>query len=303
MIKKIIILGNKGFIGKNLERYFHDNHADIEVIGKDLPEIDLTKRDDVTAMSEVFDQETAVILLAAIKRQFGDTQEAFDQNLKITSNLCPLLKENPVGKFVFFSSSAVYGEDIHNTNITEETPVCPTSYYGMAKYISERLFCKALGKNADSLLVFRPATIYGPGDKGGTYGPVKFTEAVISNEDITLWGDGSELREFLFIDDVVDILGRLIFTSLSGVINIVSGVSYSFCDVLNNLKSITGRQLTVNSRLRSKTQADNVFLNSKLLDEIGPYKFTDLAKGMQDLYDDLITRRQRGEENAGILQA
>ena len=56
--------------------------------------------------------------------------------------------------FHFFSSSAVYGEDIHNTHITEETPVCPTSYYGLAKYTAERLYAKTIGSQKKVLWWF-----------------------------------------------------------------------------------------------------------------------------------------------------
>ena len=109
MLNRIVVLGHKGFIGRHLEKYFLNNSRNVDVVGKDLSEIDLTNKDEVMTMSELFNANTAVVLLAAIKRQFGDTLEAFNQNLKITTNLCSLLKERPVGRFVFFSSSAVYG--------------------------------------------------------------------------------------------------------------------------------------------------------------------------------------------------
>lgn len=304
MFKRIVILGNKGFIGRHLERHFRKNSPNVEVIGKNLPEVDLIKKDAVMAMAQLFDVNTVVILLAAKKRQFGDTMDAFDQNLKIVMNLCLLLQQRPVGRFIFFSSSAVYGEDIHNTSITEETPVCPTSYYGMAKFISERLLWKVLSQQRQSsLLIVRPPTIYGPGDKGETYGPVKFTNAAIKRESITLWGDGSELREFMYIDDIVDIIHRLVFSPFNGVVNIASGISYSFCDVLNILESIAECKLPVKSQLRSKAKVDNVFLNDKLLREIGPYSFTPLLQGIRALYNHLNSYKETGEKNAGILQA
>jgi UDP-glucose 4-epimerase len=304
MLKRIVILGNKGFIGRHLERHFHKNSPDVEVIGKNLPEVDLTDKDQVLAIAQLFDVDTAVILLAAKKRQFGDTMDAFGQNLRIATNLCSLLEQRPVGRFVFFSSSAVYGEDVHNTNITEETPVCPTSYYGMAKFISERLLWKTLSRQRQSpFLIVRPPTIYGPGDKGETYGPVKFTNAAIKKESITLWGDGSELREFMYIDDIADIIRRLIFSPFNGVVNIASGTSYSFCDVLNVLESIAQCKLSVKSQPRSKIKVDNVFINDRLVRAIGPYTFTPLAQGLRALYNHLNSYKETGEKNAGILQA
>lgn len=287
-IKRILILGHKGFIGQHLKNLFNSDFPEVEVIGIDLPDIDLTSESDLEKITDFFDINTAVIMLATIKRQFGDTLEVFNQNLKMTTNLCHLLQKRPIGRFVFFSSSAVYGEDIHNTNITEETPVHPTSYYGMAKLISERLYWKALNANEhSSLLILRPPTIYGPGDEGGTYGPIKFANAALMKQELTLWGDGSELREFLFVDDIVDIVQRLMFSSFNGTINLASNNSYSFRDVLDCVESVSGYKLHINSRPRTKAKVDNVFSNKKLLREIGGYTFTSLSEGVKALYGHL----------------
>lgn len=285
-IRRVLILGNKGFIGQHLEKRFLTGTPKVEVVGKDLPNFDLTSKNNVNMLVSMFDLNTAVIMLAAIKRQFGDSLDVFNQNLSMTTNLCGILREHPVRRFIFFSSAAVYGEDIDNTNITEETPVHPTSYYGMVKFISERLYWKVLSlDNQSTLLILRPPTIYGPGDEGETYGPVKFINAAASKDELTLWGDGTELRDFVFIDDVADIVFRLTFSLFEGVVNLASGTSYSFRDVLDTVESISRRKLRVNSRPRTKAKVDNVFTNARLLKEIGNYSFTPLAEGVKALYE------------------
>ncbi|UCD15397.1 MAG: NAD(P)-dependent oxidoreductase, partial [Candidatus Omnitrophota bacterium] len=192
-IKRILILGHSGFIGSHLMRNFCDKEPQIELIGKSIPEIDLTKLEDVKSLSPFFDMETVVIMCAAIKRQFGDNLDTFSQNLAMVTNLCRILEQRLAKRFIFFSSAAVYGEDISNTNITEDTPVCPTSFYGMAKYICERLLIKNFNQSSKgSLFILRPPLIYGPGDMGSTYGPAGFIKAALNNEKITLWGDGLE---------------------------------------------------------------------------------------------------------------
>jgi UDP-glucose 4-epimerase len=287
-ISRVLILGNKGFIGQHLEKRFCNGSPEVEVVGKDLPGIDLTSENDVKKMANLFTLDTAVIMLSAIKRQFGDTLEVFNKNLRMTTNLCRLLQERPVARFVFFSSASVYGEDIHNISITEETPVHPTSYYGIMKFTSERLYWKALSSHKqNSLLILRPPTIYGPGDEGLTYGPVKFTNAAVKEEEITLWGDGTELREFIFIADVVNIVHQLTFSSVDGVINLASGISYSFREVLEVVETISRRKLCVNSRPRTKAKVDNAFSNDRLLKEIGDYPFTPLTEGIKVLYKHL----------------
>ena len=82
-------------------------------------------------------------MCSGIKKQYGDSLEIFEQNLKMVMNVCKHLLSNNVLRFVFVSSAEVYGEDLNDLSITEETQVAPTSYYGMAKYASELIIKKS----------------------------------------------------------------------------------------------------------------------------------------------------------------
>ena len=178
MIRRVLILGHTGFIGSALAEVFRASEPRVEVIGMSTPEIDLTAA--AVWLEKFFEPQTAVLMCAAIKRQRGDTLENFLKNLSMVTHLSPLLQERSVGRFVYFSSAAVYGEDIHNTRITEETAVCPRSYYGMVKFASECLLRKACEKHDPSpLVVLRPATVYGPGQRWVDYGPTRFVQAYL----------------------------------------------------------------------------------------------------------------------------
>lgn len=281
-IKRIVILGHNGFIGSHLTESFKAEYPEIEFIGKSMPEVDLTRAEDAKNMSSCFDMDTAVIMCAAIKRQFADDQESFDKNVKIVMNLCDLLVSHPVRRFIFFSSASVYGEDIHNARITEDTPVCPTSYYGIAKYTCERLLMKNFATtNKGSLFIMRPPLVYGPKDTGSTYGPAGFIKAALSNKKITLWGDGAELREFIFVDDIVRVVKRLAFSSLTDIVNIASGKSVSFKDILDIISRLTGNVLTVDSRKRTKDKVDNKFSNDKFVKLFNDFSFTSFEEGIK----------------------
>jgi nucleoside-diphosphate-sugar epimerase len=277
---QIVILGHLGFIGSHLEAFIQKNG--FKVIGKSLPEIDLSNKNEIEKIAEYFTPETTLILVAAIKRQFGDTLESFQMNMAITENICHLLMKKPVRQVIFFSSAAVYGEETHNLNINEETQINATSYYGIAKYTSERLLYKAVsfGFPNSSLICLRPPLIYGPGDKGRTYGPSGFCADAAEGLDITLWGDGTELREFMFIDDICSIVLHLIGSSFNGVLNTVSGSKYSFAQVLHNLNE-NYPSLVIKTRERSKQKADNAFDASLIKSIVGnDFKFTSLAQGI-----------------------
>lgn len=285
-IKRILILGHSGFIGNHLMDFSVNNYPGIELIGKSIPEIDLTNLEDTEQISAFLDMNTAVIMCAVIKRQFGDNLDSFNNNLRMVMNLCRLIERNPVKRVVFFSSAAVYGEDIHNTNITEDTFICPTSYYGIAKYTSEVLLKKTFDKLKDSsLFILRPPLIYGPNDLGATYGPAGFIKAALNREKITLWGDGTELREFIFIEDIVKIVANLVFSSFEGVVNISSGKSSSFRDILDIVSDLSGIEPEIFSRPRTKDKVDNQFCNNKFVDLFGAFEFTALKEGIKKTID------------------
>jgi nucleoside-diphosphate-sugar epimerase len=127
----------------------------------------------------------------------------------------------------------------------------------------------------------RPPLIYGPGDHGRTYGPSGFCAAAREGSIITLWGDGTELREFLFIDDFCAILHRLTFGEFSGVLNLASGKSHRFVDIIEYLKQQFPNSLNINRRERSKQKVDNAF-KPALLRSLLPegFTFTPLADGI-----------------------
>jgi UDP-glucose 4-epimerase len=221
-------------------------------------------------------------MCAAVKRQLGDSLEIFRQNLHIVENVCEILQKRPIRKVVYFSSAAVYGEDIHNLTITEETPVQPRSFYGVAKYASERLLWKVMSSSkTSSLAVLRPPLVYGVGDESEGYGPAGFLARLFRNEEIVLWGDGSELREFLYVKDVARIVYELAYNDFDGVLNPVSGISYSFVSVLNLLATITGRIPEIVQRKRTKGKVDNVF-SGELFERTFPdFRFTALEEGLR----------------------
>lgn len=282
--RRILILGHSGFIGSRLESCFRAKLPNVEIVGRSFPDLDLTIEADVESLRDVFERDTVVIMCAAIKRQVGENLEAFSQNVKMIVNLCRLLEDRPVGRFIFFSSAAVYGEDVQNTNITEETPVCPTSFYGIAKYTCECLLRKTIQPGTGSeLLVLRPATVYGADEPVKSYGPSGFVKAAFLGEPITLWGDGKEQREFVFVDDLIELTLHLAFHEWQGTLNIVTGVSRSFLDAIAILSKFGVCSVRTTSRPRTKRHVDQRYSNRALTKLFPEFTFTDLEEGMRKI--------------------
>jgi UDP-glucose 4-epimerase len=127
--------------------------------------------------------------------------------------------------------------------------------------------------------VLRPALIYGPGDQGG-YGPTGFIKSALEREQIVLWGDGLEKREFIYVGDLAKIVHALTFQDYEGVLNVVSGQSYTFKDALAAVGHLVPLEQSPASRPRSKNKADHEFDNSRLRTLLPDVRFTDLSNGV-----------------------
>lgn len=281
-IHRVLILGHSGFIGSALYRLFQERSPEMEVVGRSYPEFDLTRPADILKLGGLLNTATAVIMCSAIKRQFGDSLDACSRNLAMVMNLARVLQDHQVARLIYFSSAAVYGEDAHNIGISEKTAVMPTSYYGIAKLASECILQKVFATlNNPALVVIRPPLVYGPGDTGNTYGPSGFIRAAVHQQPITLWGDGSELREFIFLPDLLAIVCKLTFGPFHGVLNIASGRSYSFRTILDQVAALAPAHLDIHSRPRTKAKVDNAFDNILLRRVFPDFAFTELSDGLK----------------------
>jgi UDP-glucose 4-epimerase len=282
---RIVVLGHTGFIGSRLVARLTALHPDVPVVGASLAGLNLEDPESTARLGAVLDPDAIVVMCAAIKRQLGDTAGIFLKNTAIIVNFANLLARHPVRRVVYFSSCAVYGEDIENLAITEVTPLVARSYYGQSKISAEWILERTVaGLPGTALGLLRPATIYGPGDLATAYGPSGFLDAAVHRRPITLWGDGSELRELLYIDDVVEAAAAYVTSGHTGPINLVAGTSYRFSDALEAVKATVGSLPEVTSRPRSKPKVDNVYDNAALRRVLPGVTFRPLADGVRAMH-------------------
>ncbi len=284
--KRIVILGHNGFIGRHLIDFLTSKSPEIEIIGKSLPEIDLTLPEASGSLTQIFDKATAVIMFAGIKKQYGDNQDIFFKNLRMAVNVADVLASHPVKRFIYFSSAEVYGEDVDDIKINEHTPVKPSTYYGIAKYASECLLRKvAKHSGSTSLLIARPPLVYGNGDLSRGYGPSGFIWQAVNGGEIKLWGDGEELREFLFVNDLVRMVYDFIFCEYDGLVNLASGQSHAFREILDIIFEIAPFKLKISSSPRTKEKVNQGFSNEMLLRILPQMSFTSLREGVKIMFE------------------
>src|SRR5262249_36771981 len=129
------------------------------------------------------------------------------------------------------------------------------------------------------LLVLRPCMIYGPGDRSAAYGPPGFLRSVLRDGKVRLFGDGSELRDHVYIDDLVEITVAL--GEYDGAYNLVSGHRPSFQAALACLRRFAPRAFEVVSMARDRPKTDQRFDPARLRAAAPGFRFTPLEEGLR----------------------
>lgn len=220
---KYLVTGGAGFIGSHLadrllqddgsvillDNFYYKNRGNIAHL-KDKNGLTVYNRDICGNLDDVFQAHKidVVFHLAAIPRvQFSikNPQETHDVNVNGTVNLLEACRKSGVKRFVFSSSSSVYG-DQPTLPLSEGMMPNPMSPYAFHKLIGEH-YCKMYhdlyGMETISLRYFN---VYGPRqDPGGDYACLipKFIKLIKEGRQPTIYGDGEQTRDFVFVSDVV----------------------------------------------------------------------------------------------------
>lgn len=286
-MERLVVLGHTGFVGGRLVEHFGQRYPGLEVIGLSSREIDLTQTEAATQLREFLGPNTGVIMCSGIKSNFGSNLETYGRNLSMARNVCHAISETKIRRFLFFSSIAVYGVDRHDVGITEETPIVADTFYGLAKHHSEELLSLTFEQMEESdLIILRTPTVYGPNEKIIAPTPSGFLTTFMDDGQVSVWGDGGELREFLFVDDLLQVVDGLFNERYSGILNVSSGSGQSYQDALDIICGLLGKTLPVIRRERTKEKVDKVY-NTALLQQLLPdLRFTSLADGLQKIFDE-----------------
>jgi len=224
----------------------------------------------------------SVIVCAAIKKQLGDTLETFAES-QMPSDLCSCTSGpgSPSDGSFISVLLPVYGEcPQHSHHRGDATPAKLLLRPGQVHFGSSSCVKQLAPAATLRCCSCVQLLIYGPGDQGG-YGPTGFIKSAIGHEPIVLWGDALEKREFILRGRCRAPGHALTFHNYDGVLNIVSGRSYSFQNALEILDHPhPSREALWIAARQPKAKADHGFDNSRLGSLLPDASFTSLAEGI-----------------------
>jgi len=236
----ILVTGGAGFIGSNLVDALLARGYSVRVLdnlstGKrsNLPaddRVELIEGDvaDAQVVRSALQGCAAVVHLAAVasvQASVEDPVGTHRSNLIGTLNLCEAMREAGVRRVVFASSAAVYGNNGEGQSINEDTPKSPLTPYAADKLASEHYLDFYRRQHGLEPVVFRFFNIYGPRqDPSSPYSGVIsiFTERAQQGAPISVFGDGEQTRDFLYVGDLVELLVQALECSdvQEGAINV-----------------------------------------------------------------------------------
>ena len=223
---------------------------------------------------------------AGVRSSWGVEFEIYTNlNVLATQRLLEACKGLSIEKFVYASSSSVYG-DSEEMPIGEEAALRPVSPYGVTKLAGENL-CASYWKNyAIPIISLRYFTVYGPRQRPDMAFN-KFMQALAKDREIEIYGDGTQTRDFTYISDAVE--GNLLAmqnNSLGEVFNIGGGSRVMLNDVLQTLETITLRDTKTVCRGVQKGDVRHTFADTSKARKILGYKpQIDLKTGLLNQWE------------------
>ena len=225
----VLITGGAGFIGSHLTDALLATGHSVRILddlstGKranlplDNPKVELIVGDvaDAALVAQAMQGCSAVAHLAAVasvQASVDDPVKTHQSNFIGTLNVCEAMRQAGVKRVLYASSAAVYGNNGEGESIDEDTPKAPLTPYASDKLAGEHYFDFYRRQHGLEPVIFRFFNIFGPRqDPPSPYSGVIsiFSERAQKGLPITVFGDGEQTRDFLYVEDLVDVLVQAI---------------------------------------------------------------------------------------------
>jgi len=257
----ILITGGAGFIGSHLCDALLDKGYAVRILDDfstgrrsnlqvDHPRLELIEGDvaDAGLVTQAAAGCSAVVHLAAVasvQASVEDPVRTHQSNFIGTLNVCEAMRVHGLRRVLFASSAAVYGNNGEGESIAEDTPKAPLTPYAVDKLASEQYLDFYRRQHGLEPVVFRFFNIFGPRqDPSSPYSGVIsiFCERAVQGLPITIFGDGEQTRDFLYVGDLVQVMVQALEQPQveEGAVNIGLNQATSLNQLLVALEKVVG---------------------------------------------------------------
>jgi UDP-glucose 4-epimerase len=277
-MSRLIVVGKHGYIASALCRWFDQRR--IPYTAMSSSDCDLEQAAVAADRFGQFDrEEIQVLFTAAINPWLDNSPYSYDKNLRMVGNFVRATERVKIRHLIYLSSVDVYGSS-PRLPLTEETPPRADSWYGRAKTECEQIVRLCEDRGA-AVTILRLPGVYGPSDNDRSV-VGKLVRDIRDNHEVTIHGNGTARRDYVFIDDLCAIITRLLETRPRGTWNVATGVSLSIREISLIIGEAVGTDFrTIEGRAKPGRDFDLLFDNSELLSTVPGLGFTPFHYGLQ----------------------
>ena len=262
-------MGSEGFVGNNLVQELSSKNdvfcADIfdNSNHQHYQQCDVTNFDNVLNVVNDVDVVIDLVAHSLVSSIDGPITNA-KINIMGLLNILESCRKNDVKKIIFTSASSMIGIP-QTSNVSETHPASPQTAYGITKLTSEhylRLYQEMYGLN---YTVFRFFNIYGPHQKNGLIPTLYYR--IKNNEPLTVFGKGDQIRDYVFIQDVIPFFQKACESDITNntIFNMGTGIGNTILEVIKQLSEITGIDPSIEYKPERPGEIGNFVADTKLL--------------------------------------
>lgn len=306
-MKKILFIGGAGFLGSNLIRYLLKRTSNLEIsvleptfanvsrldgLNVQIYRGELSNIDFLQSIIEANNIDTVVHLVATIipGSTFEDYKREYQQVIFPTIELMEVCAQRHI-TFVYFSSGGtVYGNRTDLKPFVETDAMAPISYYGWSKQMMENSIQYVHRTAGLKYLILRPSNPYGHGQNvHARQGLIAVALGkIFAGKPITVWGDGSNVRDYIYIDDLCEAVVQLLEKDVyNTTVNIGSGEGASINDIIHILRDVVDEEVKVDYKPARSVDVSHMILDTTRLKSYINMEFTPLKDGIELFYNDI----------------
>jgi nucleoside-diphosphate-sugar epimerase len=282
--QNLIIIGKNSYIGGYFTKYAVDNSNN--VISLSSKDCNFLESEQVENFFRKINnnQRYTIVCFAGISRLLANSFDSYNENIKIVNNLIKYGQRTNLQSIIYFSSVDVYGSK-PCLPIDEQSKIDPDSWYGLAKYSSEWMLISS-GEVQCPVTILRIPGIYGkaPNDRSVIR---KIASSIKNEQRVYIKGSGQNLRDYVLLGDLCNLLELLIPLQYHGIINVATGQSHAIIDIANLVAEISHIQFEViHQPPEVEREFDLRFDTQKLMSLVPNFRFTSLEEGIRSYFQE-----------------
>lgn len=277
-LNSVLIIGGNGFIGSSLVQRLHAEGCKLRVLDPGTPRSDISwdgvdyyccSLANEQMLAHVMEGVDIVFHLASTTvpgTSNLDPKADVMENLISALNVLSAMRAAQVRRIVFLSSGGtVYGNPAF-VPVPEGAPLDPISSYGVVKVAIEKYLGMYQRLGIIDPLIIRPSNPYGPRQSiSGSQGAIAvFLGKALRNEGVEIWGDGGIVRDYIHVDDLIELIVQAVRKEFVGILNAGNGTGNSLNEVLELIRKVTGSALPATYKVGRSFDVNRIVLDMEL---------------------------------------